>query len=61
MDSLITRSLLQHYGRQSHAADLPSFDQETTDFFRWKVVYARKELEAILQEKTGIDFGILHA
>ena len=39
---------------------LPSFDQETTDFFRWKVVYARKELEAILQEKTGIDFGILH-
>jgi SpoIID/LytB domain protein len=39
---------------------LPSFDQETTDFFRWKVVYTRKELEAILQEKTGIDFGILH-
>jgi SpoIID/LytB domain protein len=38
---------------------LPSFDQETTDFFRWKVEYQREELEAILSAKSGIDFGAL--
>lgn len=40
---------------------LPSFDQETTDFFRWKVEYGRGELEQILRMKSGIDFGTLHA
>jgi stage II sporulation protein D len=40
---------------------LPSFDQETTDFFRWKVEYERGELEQILHMKSGIDFGTLHA
>jgi len=34
---------------------LPSFDQETTDFFRWKVVYTREELEDIIREKSGMD------
>ncbi len=38
---------------------LPSFDQETVDFFRWKVAYDREELEAILKERSGIDFGVL--
>jgi stage II sporulation protein D len=38
---------------------LPSFDQETTDFFRWKVVYKREELEEILKMKSGLDFGTL--
>ncbi len=38
---------------------LPSFDQETTDFFRWKVEYAREELEGIIRSKSGIDFGVL--
>jgi stage II sporulation protein D len=38
---------------------LPSFDQETTDFFRWKVVYTRNELEDIIREKSGMDFGKL--
>lgn len=36
---------------------LPSFDQETTDFFRWKIRYERKELEELIKEKSGIDFG----
>ena len=40
---------------------LPSFDQETTDFFRWKVVYAREELEELLLRKSGIRFGSLRA
>jgi stage II sporulation protein D len=38
---------------------LPSFDRETTDFFRWQVSYSRGELEGILRTKSGIDFGVL--
>lgn len=40
---------------------LPSFDQETTDFFRWTLTYSRAELEEILRAKSGIDFGSLQA
>jgi stage II sporulation protein D len=40
---------------------LPSFDQETTDFFRWRVDYQREELEKIVQERSGIDFGTITA
>lgn len=40
---------------------LPSFDQETTDFFRWEVSYSREELEKLLLRKSGIDVGELHA
>ena len=36
---------------------LLDFDQETTDFFRWKVVYTQTELSEILRTKSGIDFG----
>jgi len=36
---------------------LSDFDRETTDFFRWNVAYARTELEEIIREKSGIDFG----
>jgi stage II sporulation protein D len=38
---------------------LPDFDQETKGFFRWKEVYTRNELEEILADKSGIDFGSL--
>jgi SpoIID/LytB domain protein len=38
---------------------LPDFDQETADFFRWRISYRSEELEAILVEKSGIDFGRL--
>ena len=38
---------------------LPSFDQETTDFFRWKISYEREELEALILKKSGSDFGKL--
>ncbi|PKN52890.1 MAG: amidase [Deltaproteobacteria bacterium HGW-Deltaproteobacteria-13] len=38
---------------------LPAFDQETPDFYRWQVIYTRKELEEILKKKSGIDFGTL--
>ncbi len=38
---------------------LSGIDRETKDFFRWRVEYAREELEEILQAKTGFDFGTL--
>lgn len=36
---------------------LPSFDQETTDFFRWTVRYTVQELSDLVRKKSGIDFG----
>ena len=38
---------------------LPAFDQETPDFYRWQVIYTRKELEEIIRKKSGFDFGTL--
>jgi len=38
---------------------LPDFDLETKGFFRWTVEYSRTELEEILKEKSGFDFGTL--
>jgi len=38
---------------------LPAFDRETKSFFRWTVEYSRQELEDILREKSGFDFGDL--
>lgn len=38
---------------------LPELDHQTKDFFRWKVEYDQEELEEILREKSGYDFGIL--
>jgi len=38
---------------------LPDFDRETRTFFRWRVEYSRSELEEILREKSGFDFGTL--
>lgn len=38
---------------------LPDFDRKTKDFFRWTIEYSRNELEEILREKSGLDFGVL--
>ena len=38
---------------------LNDYDQETVDFFRWKVTYTEKELSSLIKERTGIDFGII--
>ena len=38
---------------------LPDFDRETTRFFRWTIEYSREELEEIVREKSGFDFGTL--
>lgn len=44
-DPEILSSVLNHY------------DQSTTKFFRWKEQYSSHELAALIQEKSGIDFG----
>jgi stage II sporulation protein D len=36
---------------------LIDYDQETVDFFRWKVEYKQAELSSMIKEKSGIDFG----
>ena len=36
---------------------LNDYDQETNDFFRWKVTYTQKELSGLVKARTGIDFG----
>jgi len=38
---------------------LNNYDQETNDFFRWKVDYDDEELSMLVREKTGIDFGLI--
>ncbi len=39
---------------------LPMYDQETTDFFRWKKVYSQHELSTLVHKRSGIDFGVIH-
>jgi stage II sporulation protein D len=39
---------------------LPNFDQETTDFYRWRVRLAQDELQELLRAKLGVDFGAVH-
>jgi len=36
---------------------LNNYDQETTDFYRWKVEYTQDEISELLNRKSGIDFG----
>ena len=36
---------------------LNNYDQETTDFYRWKIEYSQAELSEMLFRRSGIDFG----
>jgi stage II sporulation protein D len=36
---------------------LNNYDQETTDFYRWKVEYSQAEIAELLARRSGIDFG----
>lgn len=40
---------------------LNNYDQETTDFYRWKVRYTTAELSDLVRRKSGIDFGDITA
>lgn len=36
---------------------LNNYDQETTDFYRWKVEYTQQQISSLLKRRSGIDFG----
>jgi SpoIID/LytB domain protein len=36
---------------------LNNYDQETTDFYRWKVEYSQEEISELIARRSGIDFG----
>ncbi len=36
---------------------LNNYDQETADFYRWKVSYSQEELSELIHKRSDIDFG----
>ena len=36
---------------------LPKFDQETRDFYRWRVAYTTEELTDLIRERLGVELG----
>ena len=36
---------------------LPGFDQETRDFYRWRVAYTPEELAALIESRLGVNLG----
>ena len=40
---------------------LPGFDQETADFYRWRVSYRNDQLREIIKARLGIDVGRIKA
>lgn len=38
---------------------LLDYDQETKDFYRWKVEYTQTQLSELIKRKSGIDFGLI--
>jgi stage II sporulation protein D len=38
---------------------LNDYDQETNDFYRWKVKYTQTGLSKLVKQRTGIDFGTI--
>jgi stage II sporulation protein D len=43
--------------RQLIETILPGFDQETTDFYRWRVDLNKEDLSALIRDNTGLDLG----
>ncbi len=38
---------------------LNGYDQETNDFYRWRVEYSQQELSELIKKRSGIDFGMV--
>jgi len=38
---------------------LNDYDQETNDFYRWRVTYSQDKLSELVRTRTGIDFGTI--
>ena len=39
---------------------LPGFDQETRDFYRWRVAYTPEELAELVRSRLAVDLGPIH-
>lgn len=38
---------------------LNGYDQETSQFYRWRIEYEQEELSALIRRRSGIDFGAI--
>jgi stage II sporulation protein D len=38
---------------------LLDYDQETKDFYRWKIEYSQQQISELIKRKSGIDFGLI--
>ena len=45
------------HNRQVLSQVLNNYDQETTDFYRWRVCYSQQELSELIHKRSGIEFG----
>lgn len=50
-------SFCQTTDSQILAQVLTAYDQETADFYRWKVTYTQKQLSDLIHRKSGMNFG----
>ena len=45
------------HNKQVLSQVLNNYDQETTDFYRWRVYYSQQELSELIHKRSGIEFG----
>lgn len=60
-ESFISNPNKEHFCNTSDAKILSqvlnNYDQETSDFYRWEILYSQQELSDLLRKRSGIDFG----
>ena len=54
-------SLCNTHDKEILSQVLNNYDQETTDFYRWKVEYTTEQLSELVARRSGIDFGTIVA
>ena len=45
------------HNKQVLSQVLNNYDQETTDFYRWRICYSQQELSELIHKRSGIEFG----
>lgn len=45
------------HNKQVLSQVLNNYDQETTDFYRWRVCYSQQEFSELIHKRSGIEFG----
>lgn len=45
------------HNKQVLSQVLNNYDQETTDFYHWRVCYSQQELSELIHKRSGIEFG----